>query len=377
MSRLIRGALAGALAAAAHSAAAQTYPLLVGEVELAVQFDHAYDADTGGEAHLSDLYADSEASLALHLSPAWSVQTGLVLEPVRGLTDDRAFDDQGLYVEQLFLNYDGGWFSLYAGKFNLGFGLAWDRAPGVYGTDFAEDYEVTEQVGFGGALKLETLAHGEHEIGAAVYFADTSFLSNSAITRPRFGDADTGRPRRLRERNGGPGNTESLESYVVSLDGGAFPYLPNATYHLSHLRREAGATETDDEKGYAAALQVALDLGGGATLTPLVEVAWFDDLGGQPQDATYVTWGAELAFAPWSLSFSQTMRRLDEADDGSGPLGGDARDRLTQASVGYDFENGLGLAAGVKHERVQGVDTSFVGFVVSYDLDFQIGGRRN
>ena len=376
MTKFLAGAFVGAVAVGTAPALAQEYPFLEVELALAVQFDHAFDAGAGGEAHLSDLYADSEATLALHLSPAFSIQSSLVLEPVRELSEDRYFDDQGLYVEQLFLNYDGGWFSLYGGKFNPAFGMAWDRTPGVYGTDFAEDYEITEQLGFGAAARLETVEFGDHELGASVFFSDASFLSNSAFTRPRASDPDVGRPGRLRERDGGPGNTESLESFALTLDGGGVSAFPTVNYRLSYLHRAAGRTELHDENGYSAGLEFSVALGEDAALIPIVELAWIDHFGGQDQDALYVTWGAELTFGSWSLAFSRTARRLDEPDDGSGPLGGDGRDRLTQVSLGYQFESGLGLGAGLKSERVEGVDTSFVGLLLTYDLDFQIGGRR-
>ena len=47
--------------------------------------------------------------------------------------------------------------------FNPQFGMFWDRAPGVYGDEFAKAaYELTEGIGAGGAVKLETLSWGNH-----------------------------------------------------------------------------------------------------------------------------------------------------------------------------------------------------------------------
>jgi len=35
-----------------------------------------------------------------------------------------------------------------AGKLNVGFGVVWDKTPGLYGTDFEEDgYETSERIG--------------------------------------------------------------------------------------------------------------------------------------------------------------------------------------------------------------------------------------
>ncbi|MBM3490819.1 MAG: hypothetical protein FJX68_10265 [Alphaproteobacteria bacterium] len=353
-----------------------SYPVLVGELELAVRFDHIYDAATGQRAHLSDLYPDSEIGLALHVTDWASLQATLVIEPLTDASSNRAFEDVGLYAEQLFVNFELGRFAVYAGKFNPAFGTAWDRAPGIYGTDFAEDYEVTEQIGLGAAAKLETLEWGAHELNVAAFFADTSFLSNSAITRPRRDDPDLGRAKRLRLADGGAGNTESLQSFLLALNGGSFGFAPNLGYHVSLLRREPGRAEIARETGVAAGLQAELTLGPGANLTPLVEVARFFHFAGQAQDADYVTVGAEIGWQSWSLAFSTTARYFSEPEDGSGPNGRNARDHLRAISLGHDLGHGLGVAVGLKNERLNGQDVNTVGFVVSYDYDFQLGGRR-
>ena len=56
--------------------------------------------------------------------------------------------------------FDTEHFSLFAGKFNPAFGLGFDLAPGIYGEDHPEDYELTERIGFGGSVTFadETLA---------------------------------------------------------------------------------------------------------------------------------------------------------------------------------------------------------------------------
>lgn len=85
---------------------------------------------------------------------------------------------------------------------------------------------------------------------------------------------------------------------------------------------------------------------------------------------------AELAFGSWSLAASHTARRLDEPGDGSGPLGFDPRDRLTQVSLGYSFDNGFGVAIGAKRERVQRADADFIGLLLTYDFAFDAGASR-
>ena len=70
----------------------------------------------------------------------------------------------------------------------------------VYGTDLAEDYEISERIGLVGDWLLNAGANGEYKVSAATFFADTSIFSESALR----GRVDT------RKRDGGIGNTESF-----------------------------------------------------------------------------------------------------------------------------------------------------------------------
>ena len=61
--------------------------------------------------------------------------------------DDRVFDDLGLFVEVLTLDYETAAVHLSGGKMAVNFGTAWDATPGVYGTDLAEEHEMAENIG--------------------------------------------------------------------------------------------------------------------------------------------------------------------------------------------------------------------------------------
>ena len=56
----------------------------------------------------------------LSQASAISLVAGFVFEPVQdpGPREDRVFEDQGLFAEQVFLSYAGDGFGLQAGKFN-------------------------------------------------------------------------------------------------------------------------------------------------------------------------------------------------------------------------------------------------------------------
>ncbi len=96
------------------------------------------------------------------------------------------FEDIGVFVETLGLAYQFGAVTLFGGKFNPTFGIAWDVAPGIYGADLADDYELTERIGGGGAVTLGGGDFGRHTLTGQVFFLDTSVLSQSWGTESGF-----------------------------------------------------------------------------------------------------------------------------------------------------------------------------------------------
>ena len=92
------------------------------------------------------------------------------------------FDNEGIFIEEIKLNYERGAWGAFAGKFNPGFGIAWDYGRGIWGEDFAEDYEITERLGFGASYTFDTETYGSHTLTASTFFADTTFQSGSVIT---------------------------------------------------------------------------------------------------------------------------------------------------------------------------------------------------
>lgn len=252
----------------------------------------------------------------------------------------------------VFLDFDP--FALRFGKINPAFGLAWDATPGVYGVDFAEDYEITERIGAEAFYRVGGEAYGTHTLSAATFFADTSFLSESAFENR--GDVD--------ESDGGVSNTEDLSSLTVTLTGEEIPSLPGITYHLGLSHQAAGVTETDDEMGLVAGLLWSGDLDEEFALDLIGEIAFFDNAAGvDGDDLRYITLGAGLSFGDWNIALANTWRDL------SSPLG-DTDDSQFQVSAGYAFTDELSLDFGYKHVREASIDSDVVGLLFAYAFSF-------
>ena len=167
------------------------------------------------------VYLETKTTLTGHLLPGLDLVWHVISEPVTGVAEGetRIFGDMGIFTRRLYLSYEhslGGIgpaslvARVFAGKFTLAFGRAWDIAPGIYGDFFSSDtYEYDQRVGFGGALDVRGGVFGDQTLQASVFFLDTSALSNSLVT-PRG---------RNRLSDGGVSNTERLNSFALSWTG--------------------------------------------------------------------------------------------------------------------------------------------------------------
>ena len=331
------------------------YPRISGEVLVEIETDWTYDSDDRDE-ELYDLYTTTEPVLIAHFLPGLSILVHGVLEPVEdpGARDDRAFDDHGIFIEDLYLQYEDDLISFGGGKFTPNFGLAWDLAPGIYGADFAEDtYEFSERIGIGGSLIFRSDQLGEHVISASTFFLDTTFLSHSFLD---------GRSENNRS-DGGVSNTEDLSSFAVGLDGDIHP-LPGFNYHLAGIHQEAGRGDEADEGGFAIAATYTANIGD-LEFVPFIEYAYFDDadgLAGAKRDL--LTTSLALYWRGWNLSTSRTSRGTDPPDEA------EVDDELFQISVGYEFDFGLTLDAGWRVAEEEEIDSEILGFLATYTLAF-------
>ena len=149
------------IAVAAPVAAQPLSERISGEISIELQDDWTYKSEDRANQN-NDLYAIIEPAATVKLAPRWSVFGHAVIEPVGdpAQSENRAFEDIGLYIEELFVEYSADRFGARAGKLNAGFGIAWDRAAGVYGADIAEDSEISERIGLSGDWKVYSGRYG-------------------------------------------------------------------------------------------------------------------------------------------------------------------------------------------------------------------------
>lgn len=300
-----------------------------GSVEVGV--DSTVRADDSN-AQVTDAYISAEVAFEAAITDRITAFGGLALESVTDVEDDRTFEDMGLYVSELGLRFGFGETVVSVGKISPVFAVAWDQAPGFYGTSLAEDYELSEMIG----VTVDTpVGAAGSTLSFAVFYADDTALSNS-IGEKRGRNSTAA---------GGVGNTGKLNN--VALQYSQEFGDTTAWVGVRHLSRGVG--DTSDETGIVAG--ASHDSGNGFNM--IGEVAHFDNAGGADGNATYATLGGAYALDDWTLSATATLVDTETDTDSMIALGVDRA--LTESievnfgvarfDVGGEKSTTLGLAA--------------------------------
>ena len=335
-----------------------SYPALSGEAIFEVQLEQGVDSDDV-ENERNTIFGRVEVAPTLQFNEHVFIDGVAVLEPVQDFDagDDIFFENEGIFIEEIKLNYARDAWSVFVGKFNPSFGTAWD-VRGVWGEDFAEDYEITEKIGFGATYSFGADNVGMHTLTASSFFADTSVLTESTIT---------GRGR-VRESDGGASNTEDFSSFTLSLDGQNLANIENLSYHLGVRYLAEGTVSSaggDDEQGFAVAINYLVPVNDALASDVLLEAVKIDHFEGRADDVQYYTASViNRIYDDWNITLAYTQRDRDLAG------GTEVNDHVLQLTGGYDFGNGLTLEAGWRNEEVSDIDTDILGGLMRYALTF-------
>ncbi|PHS26107.1 MAG: hypothetical protein COA85_06325 [Robiginitomaculum sp.] len=320
----------------------------------AVEFQYDIQAGSGSISTLSNT---SELALGMRIGNGFSIESTLIYEPVRGASSTQYLAAHGLYAETLMLQYTGDNFTVFAGKIDPVFGLAWDLAPGLYGTEFAKEYQLTERVGFGADINLGGAfgagKHGEHILSASLYRSDTSFLSDSLFTRRGHVHHD----------DGGTANTQGLSSFAIALDGMEIPGLSGFAYHIAVRSQGSDVGNARREKGVVGGITYDHEMRAGYEMALIAEAShiWHAD-GQLHHEVTIGTLGAMVSKKDWSVSADYLSRTVNNKMG----LPGSPDSHQIQLSVGHNLAHNLALEAGWKRISQSGSNANVFGMLFSF-----------
>ena len=351
-------------------------PQLFGEIETLIHANDIYDSDEA-DNEVSEVYTHSEIELELLFNEHFSIQAEITLEGESvagddhhgdddgGAGHDRFFDDHPLFIEQFLLNYETEHFDFYAGKFNPIVSLPYHDVPGIYTYHFMEEYSIEERIGFGGTVKVDGGDYGKHHLDISTFYADTTWMSNSILSKR--GDLD--------KEDGGVANTESFDSFAVSLGGddlnpSGTNFVKDLYYRVGFAHQEAGVDNDDDETRYSVSLGYDPQLTEAVSARTFIEYVSIDHLEGEADhDRDYLTAVGGLYWGPWNAAVSY-IGIFNDADEHDEHQDG----HIFQVSGGYQIQDGLleglGFDLGWRDQEEEDIEQNLLNARLSYELEF-------
>jgi hypothetical protein len=321
----------------------------------------------------NNAYVYIESNLALNFNKNWSIKTDWRMQPSNVMTTRdpnyperyRTFfqqtgrginaHDESLLVEELKLDFKNEDMNFFFGKFDPTFGTAYRKGKrmGVFTSQFAEDYNLREKLGAGISAFLEN-----SKITINTFYNDTTGLSRSALSNRS----------RAPSSNGIAGNTGTLSSYSVSMEGENLFNIENLFYNVGY--RSLGVASVQNrarETGYVVGSEYVYKITEATSLIPFVEVVRISNFTGERgRDAVYSTFALMTKYSSWIASVSRLDRNIKSGQSGTPRVG----DNQLQLSVGYKFNDNLTLdftRANIKESGRNGV---MLGAVLSYIYKF-------
>jgi hypothetical protein len=345
----------------------KSYPSWHLVLPIELQWDNTFDADDPA-AEASDLYFTIEPDITVGVNDWLTLNVGLVFEPIDDLdpSEDRTFEDHGLFVETAQAIASFGKFTINVGKFSAPFAIAYQYSPGVYGDVLNEEVEVSERWGAGVAYNFT--GEGTEQgviLRAAAFTRDTTALSGSLFTNRH----------RLHRSDGGNGNTDGIENFAVSLDLIQLEALPEFHFHAAYLHQAAGAGDLSDQDAYVLGANWEKKVGENSVYQVVLEWAHSDGAlgygeaqsvdGGSQDDFTIAAGGTW--YEKWTAAIGYSARDVED------PVGGDVETGAFHLSVGHYFHEGWLAEVAYLAIEEDGNDSQTMGLKVS--KEFEWGGE--
>jgi hypothetical protein len=324
----------------------------------------------------NNLYPTLESLVAVAPLNHLRLVGDFIYEPVLDVAPGQraTFSDLGLYVDQLYAQFEAGPFNVQAGKIHPPFGRAWDVTPGLHGDDISGNYELEERIGVDAGYAFDAFGI-EHILQVSAFTTDRTVLSGSAFThRPRTHLSD-----------GGAGNTKGVSSVSVTLDGclgasavdcysnGEFGYQLAGLYQRKGrggVDEEGDPIEVFSEHGVAVSINKSIVFGN----KPLIlfgEAAYFRRFEGNLDDALFLTASSELDVGP--ISYSLVYSRQENLGQNTPGVS------LVELAASYDLSKYLSIAGeqwsiGASYAFERNVDGGADTDILSVLLTIDFGG---
>lgn len=353
----------------AQAKSLKQYPYISGDILFQAQADRVASTKKDGVSP-NNAFLYAESNISLNIDKNWAAKTQWRMQPNDVLTtrdrnnleryrtflsNDRGmnFDENGLLVEELKIEFENEDLRAFAGKFDPNFGSAWRKSKriGVFAAQMTEDYNLREKLGVGVTALLEN-----SNITVNAFKNDNTALSRSVLN-------DRGR---FNNNKAIAGNAGIFSSYAISMEGENFLTVENLFYNLGYRSLGVGDVEgSAREQGYVFGTEYLYEITRDSAVIPFLEVVRINNFTGEKnRNATYATLAVIGKYSSWTGSISFIKRDIKK------PQQRNINDRQLQFSVGYKFSDNFTIDVSRADIKEDGFRGALIGVNATYLYKF-------
>jgi hypothetical protein len=197
---------------------------------------------------------------------------------------------------------------------------------------------------------------GRLRLTGHTFYLDTTRFSGEVIGNKLTNDIS----------DGGVGNTEKLNNYLITLDGVSRDFPSGIKYSLGVGRQKAGEFDAGDEKIRFAALFGAIRLDSGANIELSVDLLSLRNADGFAEDTDSATFGAGYSDWPFYMGIGYSKRFVKPHDVNE-------EDR-TDRSVEFVYRHGISdlsfIESAYRQINENNIEENAIGIAYIYSFDW-------
>jgi len=328
----------------------ETYPTVqgrfLGYVENANFFGVKGPGATGLPSSWHTVDPFLQGAAVARLSQRWTLSGLAELRAFGNDPGDRAFETLDGQLRNLFVSYDAGSMSYFAGKFEVGLGEAWETMDGIY-SGFSSDYYYPGSLGAGAKWTLKQPDAATQTVSAIVFKRD-----NTVVGQTWFNNY----PSQPNLQDGGPGNTNGLQSGGIAYDISNIPGLAGLRAGGTVAQLAAGQGDQRSQTALEMHVNYERPLGDGMGLRLFAESVHMRGFLGREAAATDSIAAASVSSGRFLYTVAVAQRNLESLSGSLASQGfADNRDWGVSGTVAYQTDFGVIIQAGLLRQQEQGV----------------------
>jgi hypothetical protein len=334
------------------------HPKILGETDFSLEFNSLFASDDKNMEN-NDILANSLTYLIYKISPRLSFEAKPYIvvdgedDGFRDYNGD--YSEEGLYFKLLKLRYTTARYTLFGGRYEPAAHI-FGYAPIFFG-NYTTDLDLYGRIGIGASTKFSVKKGNVLRLTGHLFYLDTSRFSGEVFKNKLTNDIS----------DGGVGNTEKFNNYLITLDGLAHVSPSSVRFTFGAGRQNKSKFEDDNEKILFTSLFNSIPRDNGAAIELSFDVLSLRNAGGLPEDNYSTTFGAGYSNWPFYLGAAYSRRLVRNNTNG---------ERRTDQSIELVYRRGVSklsyIESAYRWVRENNIEENEIGIAYTYSVDWLV-----